>query len=115
MARTPLLVETSKGAYPIVAGWLTFTAGDASNGNSLPLLKRYVVYAKNTDGSNQTVLIRSSPDLHGRFDDNEITLLPGAIARFDGISSAGFKQTDGCLWIDVSSTAVELAVWELDR
>jgi len=115
MARTPLTAATFKGAYPIVVGWLTFTAGDATDGNSVTLTGRYIVYAKNTGGTNQTVLIRSSADVHGRFDDKEITVVPGAIARFDGIGSAGFRQADGCLWIDVSSSDIELAIWELDR
>jgi len=113
--RTRLDAEDPKGMYPVKVGWLTFTPGDSVNGNSVALKGRYIVYAKNTGEANNTVMVRTSPDAHGRTDDLLVTIVSGAIARFDGITNLGFMQSDRCFWIDVSSPEVELAVWKLDR
>jgi hypothetical protein len=115
MARTQLTAENPKGAYPIVAGWLVFTPGDAANGNYVTMTGRYVLYAKNTDDENQTIAISTVADPQGRLDDQTIVITPGAILRIDGIANTGFIQEDRTFWIDVSANAVELAVWMLDR
>jgi hypothetical protein len=76
---------------------------------------RYVVYARNTDDENQTVSIVTVADPHGRFDDKNIVIKSGDIARIYGISNNGFIQPNGCFYIDVSDVSVELAIWRLDR
>jgi hypothetical protein len=115
VARTTLAVQNFTGCYPIIPSLLTFTPGDATNGNSVAISGRYIVYATNTGGTNQTFSILTTPDGSGRLDDKEITVEPGTITRIDGISSTGFRQSDGCFYIDVSSDDIELAVWRLDR
>jgi hypothetical protein len=115
-ARTLLEPEGPLSVYPVSAGWLTFTASDATNGNAVKMNGRYIVYAKNTGDTNNTIMIRTSADSNGRFDDALITIVPNATAIFSGIANAGFIQkTDGCFWIDTSSSDVELAVWKMDR
>ena len=113
--RISLTPTSSTGAYPLVAGWLEFTAGNAEFGNKVLMNGRYIVYAKNTDSVNQTVAIVTVADPHGRFDDKDIVIEPGAIARICGIANNGFIQSDGCFYIDVSDASVELSVWRLDR
>lgn len=121
MSRTELIATNPAGAYPIVAGWLVFTPGDPTNGNYVKMSGRYIVYAKNTDNANQTILISTVADPQGRLDDKTLTITPGATLRVDGITNTGFIQSlpgepeDKSFWIDVSSADIELAVWKLDR
>jgi hypothetical protein len=113
--RTILSAEGPLSVYPVVPGWLTFTASDSANGNRVKLEGRYMVFAKNTGQSNNTVMVKSSADSNGRLDDALITLLPDTTTIFYGVANAGFMQSDGYFWIDTSSDDVELAIWKLDR
>lgn len=116
MARTRLEAELPTGAYPIAMGVMTFVAGDASNGNDVFFSgRRLVLYAHNTGQSNQTLTITSVADAQGRLDSPVLTITPDTMIRIDGIMSSGFQQTDGTLWVDVSSADIELCFWYLDR
>ena len=116
MSRTLLTAELPTGAYPIVMSAMHFQAGDASNGNNVAFSgRRLVLYAHNTDGGNQTLLVSSVADAQGRLDNQTLTLTPDAMIRIDGIMAGGFSQVDGTLWLDVSSAAVELCLYYLDR
>ena len=116
MARTPITAELPTGAYPVAMSVMVFQAGDEANGNSVLFSgKRLVLYAHNTDDENQTLFITTVADALGRKDDQTLTITPDTIIRIDGLATGGFVQADGSMWIDVSSSAVELCVYFLDR
>jgi hypothetical protein len=114
MSRTRLTATPAPGDHPQVASWLTFTDGDPVNGNDVLFTKRLLVRAKNTGAVNRTCTILSVEDNRGRKDDATYTIPPGDILECGPFTTAGFAQTDGTLWIDVSHADVELNVLELE-
>jgi hypothetical protein len=114
MARTALTPADVPGTRPQVAGWLTFTAADASNGNAAALgAQSLMVYARNSGGSAQTLEVLSVADAYGRTDDVVFTIPAGDILELGPYGSAGFAQADGALWLDASSADVLLSVRRL--
>ncbi|MCP4897611.1 MAG: hypothetical protein GY906_11620 [bacterium] len=117
MARTELTPQQlAHQSVTVVADAadLTFTAGDAVNGNSVKCTGKEIVIAKNTDSGAQTVTIDAAPDARGR--DGTITAYSigvGEEAAFGPFQTAVWKQTDGMLHIDVSDATVEIAILRL--
>ena len=116
---TPLTPIVPVG--PVVVGQpaanslnFTFTACDASNGNSFPLTGRDILLIENTDmGASHTVTITSVADQLGRTQDvTAYSLAAGptyAAYSFRG-ASQGWKQTDGTVHLTCSASTVSFAV-----
>jgi hypothetical protein len=114
MPRTALTPANVPGTRPQAAGWLTFAAADASNGNSVALTtKSIMVYARNSGGSSQTLDVLSVADAYGRTDDARFTIPAGDILELGPYAQAGWAQADGALWLDASSADVLLSVRRL--
>jgi len=114
MPRTPLTPANVAGTRPQVAGWLTFTAADPGNGNSVALTtKSILIFAKNSGGSPVTLDVLSVADAYGRTDDATFTIPAGDILLVGPYAKAGFAQADGALWLDASSADLLLSVRRL--
>jgi hypothetical protein len=90
---------------------LATEAGDDVNGNDVDCTGDELLVVHNTDVGAQTVTITAAPDEFGRA--GSITAYSvGAdeIAIFGPFPTAGWRQTDGKLYIDVSDATVELGV-----
>lgn len=115
MARTLLTPINAPTPYATAGVAITFTAGDAVNGNAYRSTGREFVLARNTDGTNpQTVTIHSEPDPFGREGDITAYSIPAnGFAIFGPLPVEGWQQSDGNVWIDVSNALVQLAVIRL--
>ena len=116
MARTALTPLTPKGPYPGVvnAGDLAaaFTAADVANGNSFPSTGREIIIAQNTDGAAaHTVTITSIADERGRTGDITTYSIPAnGFAAFAVTSTAGWKQSDGNIYLAASDAQVKFLI-----
>ena len=117
MARTAITTASIRELVPqhttVGAGDadLDNEAGDDVDGNEVDCTGRDLVVVENTDASPQTVTFTAAPDEIGR--SGEITaysVAAGAIAIFGPFATAGWRQTDGKLYIDVSDALVFLGV-----
>jgi hypothetical protein len=115
-ALTPV---TIKGPFEDVAANgadFTFTAG-ATTTDTFACTGRQILLAYNSDGANPyTVTITSTADDKGRSEDiTAYSLAAGEYAVFGvGLTnSAGWKQTNGTIIVDVENAAVKWAVLTL--
>jgi len=117
MARTAITTASIRELTPqnvVVAADeadLDLEAGDDVNGNDVDCTGAELLVVKNTDVGAQTVTITAAPDEFGRA--GAITTYSvGAdeTAVFGPFPTAGWRQTDGKLYIDVSDAAVEIGV-----
>lgn len=117
MARTSLTPDEISGPYQQSGTDLTWTAGDATNGNSYTCTGREMVLARNTDTSTHTVTIKAVDDPYGRSVDASETLAAtgnaGDYTAFGPLPRIGWQQSDGAVYIDVASSNVELAIVRL--
>jgi hypothetical protein len=116
-AQTAITVQTPVGPYPgvVSAGQLalTFTAGDATNGNSFPITGHEILIVYNSSSSTAgTFTISSVADQYGRTQD--ITAYSVAASSFAAFSfrggTGGWKQSDGTVHLAVSASTMEFAV-----
>lgn len=116
MARTALTVITPKGPHPgTVAAEdldISFTAGDAVNGNSFPHTGKELLLVRNVHGTTaQTFTIDSVDDPYKRQSDIEAYSLGfGEYAAFWMGAVTGWRQTDGNVYLDVSTADIQFAV-----
>jgi Na+-translocating ferredoxin:NAD+ oxidoreductase RnfD subunit len=93
-------------------------AADTENGNSITLTGREVLLLHNTDTVAHTVTIISVPDNYGRSSDIESYSIPaGEIATISFLGMFGqfaWKQTDGTVHFQVSSSTVLLTVLQIN-
>ena len=117
MARTlitdaAITVLQSQGITVVADGNdLATEAGDDVNGNETPCTGAEIIAVVNTDVGAQTVTFTAAPDSFGRT--GAITAYSvgaGETALFGVFATAGWKQTDGMLYIDVSDATVEIGV-----
>lgn len=92
---------------------LTFTAGDATNGNEFPATGREMLIVRNDDGSAQTVTVQSVDDPFSRQGDQTQSVPAGAYRIFGPFPTLGWQQSDGTIQISVGSANVQLAVVRL--
>ena len=112
MPRTTLTPTTLPDAYSKVPATLAYTAGDPANNHDVPLTGREFVICRNVGGTDQTITIISS-DLNNRTGDSTKLVLANSQVIFQNFPTAGWRQTNGKLNIDVDSANLELAVLKL--
>ena len=109
MARTALNVSTPKGPYDAVpANGLdfSFAAADHVNGNAFVCSGRELILMHNDHATDAaTVTIASAPDPCGRTKDiATYSLSAGEFAAFWIGKTAGWRQSDGKVNLDVAGT-----------
>ncbi len=115
MPRTAITVQTPPGAYPGTiaadAADLTWVAADVANKNSFVCAGGELVLVRNDDASAQTVTITSVADEYARTGDvSAYSVGAGEYALFGPIPVAGWRQSDGSVYLEASSANVKLAV-----
>jgi hypothetical protein len=86
-------------------------AGDEVDGNEVDCTGAEIVVVENTDSGAQTVTFTAAPDEIGRAGAiTAYSVAAGVIAIFGPFATAGWRQTDGKLYIDVSDPLVFLGV-----
>lgn len=116
MTRTTLTKNTLVGPYPTLQPTansldLTFTAADVANKNQFAGSGEDLLLAWNTDGANPyTVTFTSVADDKKRTGDiTTYSIGAGEIAAFK-FKDAGWKQSDGKIYVEASNAAIEFAV-----
>lgn len=119
MARATLTRTTPLGPYPSLqpaanALDVTMTAADTSNLNQILLDGPVIVLAQNTGGVAYTVTITSAVDPQNRTGDiTTYSIDAGDIVALKLDQVAGWKQTDGYLYLQASNVAVKLGAIRL--
>ena len=119
MARTALTPQTLINSYPSIpltadSADYTYTAGDAVNGNSFPHTGKEIILARNVGASPATITIDSVDDPYNRQGDiSAYSIGASEFAAFPPFPVQGWRQSDGKMYIDVSSTDIELAILRL--
>lgn len=82
------------------------------DGNQIALNGQQILLVQNAHGSNPfTVRVSSAADDKGRYGDiGPITLVAGEIRAFCKFPIAGWKQSDGFLYLDANSTNIQFMV-----
>jgi len=117
MARTAITSASIRNLVAqhttVIAGSadLDVEAGDDVNGNETDCAGGDLIVVENTDAGAQTVSFTAAPDEIGRSGAiTDYSLAAGAVAIFGPFQSAGWRQTDGKLYIDVSDALVFVGV-----
>lgn len=113
--QTPLTVQQLKlNNYAVSPGdlTLTFTACDASNGNSFLFTGYEIVIVKNTDTSAHTFTISSVPDQLGRSDTSltGYSVAASASSIIEMKYTTGWLQSGGTAYMSCSSNLISFAV-----
>lgn len=115
MARTSITKSTLQGPYPtlpVTASLLdlTFQAADVANKNQFVSAGDDILLAWNTGASAYTVTFSSVADDKKRTGDvSAYSIGAGEIAAFR-FKDAGWKQSDGKIYIEAENSAVKFAV-----
>lgn len=110
MARTTLTKTTAPGFYSNTGTTVTFTAADTVNGNQYLATGRELVIARNTGGSTYSLTIQGSPDPYNRSSVAVKNIASGETAVFGPFPNLGWQQSDGYVYLDASSSSIEIAV-----
>jgi hypothetical protein len=119
VARTALAIQSPPGSYPTLPigatdADFTFAAADTSNGNSFVSTGRELLLVNNSGGSAYTVTITSVADSIQRTGDiTTYSIGAGLFSWFGPFQQAGWKQSDGTIYVDASNTAITFAVCRL--
>lgn len=118
MPRIDLTPQVAEGPYPgtVAADDLdiTFTAGDAVNGNAFAFTGRELILVRNTGAGAATFTFDSVPDSFGREGDiAAYSLGAGEFAAFAATKLPGWRQSDGKFHLDVSSADIAFAILRL--
>jgi hypothetical protein len=110
---TPLDIIEIESLFPDDGTELTFSAGDAVNGNSYPSTGREVVLMENTDDTDPfDVVVTSQPDANGRTGDLTITLT--ALQRSAVmLATKGWRDGDRNVVLTAEDSAVTFCVVRL--
>ena len=114
MARTALASVAPKGPYPgtISANLLdiTFTACDASNGNTTPFVgNRMLAVWRNSGAGARTITFTSVADAQGRLGTiTAFSIGAGEYGMFI-FERAGWQQTDNAIYTDAEHAEVLIA------
>lgn len=115
MARTTVSITTMLGAYgdysTANAADLTWQAADVANGNQVLGKAGDIILFKNTDAVNTYYVTITSVALFGRTGDiTQYDVGPAETAHFGPYQHAGWKQTDGYLYLDAEHADIEFCV-----
>lgn len=94
---------------------LSFDAGDASNGNQFSHSGDEIIVAQNSHGSDpfDLTIVSASDPRTGRTGDIVHEIAAGEFALTQRFPIAGWRQSDGMLYIDVENVAILIAVVRL--
>lgn len=113
MALTSIAQQTVVGPYAAEGGTrattVTFTAGDATNGNKIVMSSgRTLLLVQNSDAAPGTFTIKSSKDPYGRSAD--ITAQSVAASAFAAVilEPVGWEQTTGGRDLEISCSATTM-------
>jgi hypothetical protein len=112
MARTAITVITPSITAAALGAAGTENAGDVSNGHFFAPAPSSLLIARNSGASTRVVTIKSpTPDGYGRtIPDVTKSLLAGESWAWR-VPDAGFKQSDGTIWVDVAHAEVRLQLF----
>jgi len=92
---------------------LNFTAGDVANEEQTKLTGKEMIVLNNNSGGVNTLTVISVPNQFGRTADINYTLQAGEHGMFGPFDLEGWRQADGNLYFNVSSSVVGIAVIKL--
>lgn len=110
MARVSISINALLGGYAGVGVASTFQAGDASLGNTFPMMGGEIVIARNVGVVSRTITMKSISDPFGRTGDLSEALAAGQYKVFGPFNTPGWRQSGADFWIDVSHADVEILV-----
>ncbi len=116
MARTTLTKTTAKGSFPTLpvsadALDAVFTAADVANKNQFLPGGKDLLVAWNSGASPYTITLTSAADPQNRTGDiTTYSLAAGDIAVLGPLSTLGWVQSDGFVYLEASNAAVKFAV-----
>lgn len=118
MPRTALTPQSPPGAYPGTiaanAADLSFAAADVANKNQVALTGKEMLIVRNDNAGAQTVTINSVADSYARTGDiTAYSIGAGEYAFFGPFPVAGWRQTDGNLYLEGSHADIKFAVIKL--
>lgn len=117
MPRTAITAQTPKGPYPGTVSAndldITWTAGDAVNGNSVVLSGPMLLLFRNDNVGAQTFTVSSTQDPYKRTGDVSAYSLGASEYAAFLVKPEGWIQSDGRLYIDVGSADIKIAVLKL--
>ncbi len=109
--RGTITALTAPTNYATSASSITWTTGDPTNGHKVVLTGREVVVAINNGSLTQGVTVQSVADKYGREGDSDYIILGSSqVIFFQMFPTHGWIQSDGYLYIDVSSATIGVAV-----
>lgn len=110
-SRTVLQKTPSPGNTSAAGRSLIWNDADPAHGNRYLGTGEELVIIRNSSGVQQAVAVRSAPDSRlGRLQDQTLTLQPGEEASFGVFRTDGWRQEDGYVWVEASSSDVKIAV-----
>jgi len=112
MARQTLAKTTAPGPNPTAGVAVTMTAEDASNHSQFAWTGSEVLIIQNSHASTPyTYTLTSVADPFGRTGDiTTQAIAAGAIHVIDSLSSLGWKQTNGMVYLEANNAAVKFGV-----
>ena len=118
MARTSVTKSTLQGPYPtlpVTANLLdlAFAAADVSNKNQFPGAGDDILLVWNTGESTYTVTFTSVADDKKRTGDVTTYSVAASVIAAFRFKDAGWKQSDGMIYVEASNVAVKFAVMAL--
>lgn len=111
MARQTLTKTTAPGPNPTAGVAVTMTAEDASNHSQFAWTGAEILIIHNTDSGSHTWTLTSVADPFGRSGDiTTETIAAGAIRVVDCLSSLGWRQTNGMVYLAANDATVKFGV-----
>ena len=110
MARTALTVTTAPGGYSNSGVEVTWDSGDPTNDNKYTLTGAERVLVKNTSGAALDCEFISVDDPYSRDGDFTVEIPAGKTYVFGPFPSIGWRQTDGCFYLNPESADLEIAI-----
>jgi hypothetical protein len=112
-SRSVITNTTATGRHSAAGITLVWTDANPESGNRFvgsSRTGRELLLARNTGGTALTVTVLAATDSLGRrFADQELTIEAGDVSAFGPFASAGWRQSDGYVWVDAPSTNIKLA------
>lgn len=111
MGRTALTKTTALGAYNHAGVVLTMTAADTGNSNMFVATGKDLLIVRNTDASDHTFTVTSTPDAIGRTKDITTETVAAGTFRIVGpLEVTGWIQTDGNIYLAANSATVKFGI-----
>lgn len=114
MARAALTKTIAPGNNASAGVALTLAAANVADKNQVTLGSNDLVVAQNTGATQHTVTISSVADDMGRTGDVAAeAIAAGAVRVFGPFRGPGWRQADGCLYLEANDAEVKFGVISL--